>query len=57
MSLDISTKTSFPETLVISWINVIGAIIVLSILYFTCSLIFSLLSTRMKVSELIKKAN
>ncbi len=57
MSLDISTKTSFPETLVISWINVISAIIVLSILYFACSLIFSLLSTRMKVSELIKKVN
>jgi len=57
MSLDISTKTSFPETLVISWINVISAIIVLSILYFACSLIFSLLSTRIKVSELIKKVN
>ena len=57
MSLDQSTKTSFPETLVISWINVISAIIVLFVLYFLCSLIFSLSSTRMKVSELIKKAN
>ena len=57
MTLDVSTKTSFPETLVISWIYVIFAISILAILYFVCSSFFSLISTRMNVSESIKKAN
>jgi len=57
MTLDLSTKTSFPETLVISWIYVIFAISILTILYLICSSFFSLISTRMNVSESIKKAN
>ena len=57
MTLDISTKTSFPETLVISWIYVIVAISILSILYFVCSTFFSLISTMINVSESIKKAS
>lgn len=56
MSLDASTKTSFPETLVISWVYVITAISILAILYLICSSLFALISTRINVSESIKKA-
>jgi len=56
MSLDVSTKTSFPETLVISWVYVITALLILAILYLICSSLFALISTRINVSESIKKA-
>ena len=57
MSLDESTITNFPETLVISWGYVFYALLLLGLLYIFCSFIFSLISTRANIAEELKKVN
>ena len=55
MLLDESTQTAFPETLIISWTNVMYLVFSIIILYIISSFLFSLISTRSKISEEIKK--
>ena len=55
MSLDESTQTNFPETLIISWVNVIYLVSSILILYIASSFLFSLITTRTNISEEIKK--
>jgi len=57
MSLDESTITNFPETLIISWGYVFYALLLLGLLYIFCSFIFSFISTRTNIAEELKKVN
>lgn len=57
MSLDESTLTNFPDTLIISWGYVIYALLLLGLLYASCSFIFSFISTRTNIAEELKKVN
>ncbi len=57
MSLDESTITNFPETLIVSWSYVFYALILLGLLYIFCSFIFSFISTRTNIAEELKKVN